>query len=111
MKIGCHCGNTLFDQTDGLPNKAYLIPDQGWDAMWEAIEEEVVSAVAAGLIKPADAAWKARLLVNAAGKRMMWQCSGCGRLYIDDRHGNLQCFLPSTADTEKEILRGRDHQE
>jgi hypothetical protein len=110
MKIGCYCGNAIVDQTDDLPNKAHLVPDQCWNAMWDAIEDQVVNAVARGTIKPDDASWKARMIVRDAGKRLVWQCGACGRLYIEDRAGNLQCFLPATAETEKQILRARDEE-
>lgn len=109
MKIGCHCGNTIFDQTDDLSNKAHFIPDQGWNDMWGAIDE-LFGAVARGAIKPNDAWYKACEIVRNAGTRTMWQCGECGRLYLDDRTGNLQCYISSSPETEKQILRGRDAQ-
>ncbi len=30
MKIECRCGRMIIDQTDCLPYKAHLIPDQEW---------------------------------------------------------------------------------
>ena len=73
--------------------------------MWEAIEDQVLNAIAVGMLAPHDASMKTRTIVRDAGTRLMWQCGACGRLYIDDRHGNLQCFLPATEATNREILR------
>jgi hypothetical protein len=108
MKIGCHCENTIFDQTDDMPNKAHLIPDQRWNEMWDALEDQVLTAVARGTLSPNDACFEAMRIALGAGMRLMWQCASCGRLYIDDRDGNLQCYVPSSAETNKQILRARD---
>jgi hypothetical protein len=105
MKIGCHCGSTIYDGTDDIPNKARLTPDQGWFAMWDALEEHVIGAVAAGRLAPDAASMKAREIFWEAGSRLMWQCEACGRLYLDGRDGTLQCFVPSTPETEKALLR------
>ena len=104
MKINCQCGAVIHNSTDDLPGKAHLIPDQAWCTMWDAIDQ-VLSAVANGSQTPEVASMKARKIVRNAGTRFMWQCGACGRLYIDDRRGGLQCFLPATKETDVEILR------
>ena len=107
MKIGCHCGATIYDQTDSLPNKAHLIPDQGWEAMWEAMDEQVVRAAAEQRLSVRDAQWTARIILRRA-TRFAYQCGACGRLYVDDPQDNLHCYVPMTPETSKHVLRGRD---
>jgi hypothetical protein len=107
MKIGCYCGATIVDGTDDLPHKGHVIPDQAWLATLDALDEQVVDPLAAGSIGTERAYHASRsILVGAA--RLMYQCSACGRLYIDDRRGKLQCFVPATPETERQVLRGRD---
>lgn len=45
MKIGCHCGPSIIDQTDELPHQGYLIPDQDWFATYDAIDDQVIDEV------------------------------------------------------------------
>lgn len=104
MKIGCHCGAVIRDQTDNIPYKSHLTPDQGWTAMWDALES-LFAVVATGRLTPEAASTRACQIFREAGSRLMWQCESCGRLYIDGRGGDLQCFVPSTSKTDKELLR------
>ena len=41
MKIRCDCGNPIVDQTDALPYKAHLIPDQDWFTLLDAIDDAI----------------------------------------------------------------------
>jgi hypothetical protein len=106
MKIGCHCGATIFDQTDDLPHKGHLVPDQVWDATWDAMDDKVIVPLVKGAINKeaaSDLLWD----VISRASRLMWQCRECGRLYIDDEQGVLHCFVPSDDKTSREILRSR----
>lgn len=108
MKIGCHCGATIFDQTDDLPQKGHLIPDQEWFATYDAMDDEVIVPLAKGVIDKEKAFRLSRAVISRAS-RLMYQCSICGRLYIDDKRGSgLHCYVPSDDTTSKEILRSRD---
>jgi hypothetical protein len=104
MKIKCECGATIFDSTDDLPNKAHLLPDQGWCTMWDALDNDL-DLVAAGQLTSEAASMKIRQNFTKAGARLMWQCESCGRLYLDGKDGALQCFTPSSLETDKESLR------
>lgn len=105
MKIACHCGSTIYDGTDGIPNKARFTSDQGWCAKWDELDEHVIVAVAAGQVTVDAAAMKVRDIFWGSGFRSIWQCESCGRLYLDGRDGTLQCFVPSTPETDRELLR------
>jgi len=106
MKIGCHCGATIFDQTDDLPQKGHLIPDQEWFATYDAMDDEVIVPLTEGSIDKERAFHLSRRVISRAS-RLIYQCSTCGRLYIDDKQGKLQCYVPSDDATSKEILRSR----
>ncbi|MBV8072530.1 MAG: hypothetical protein JO270_21690, partial [Acidobacteriaceae bacterium] len=41
MKISCHCGATIYDQTDYLPHKAHFVPDQDWFDVLGAIDDAI----------------------------------------------------------------------
>jgi hypothetical protein len=107
MKIGCLCGGVIIDQTDDLPQKGHLIPDQEWFATYDAIDDDVINPLAEGSLEKERAYMVARLIIGRSA-RLMWQCVDCGRLYIDDRQGKLQCYVPEDEKTSREILRSKD---
>lgn len=106
MKISCRCGAIIVDQTDDLPHKAYLIPDQVWSGMWDAIDSEVIDPVADGQLSREGAYRRSRSIIWQPA-RLMWQCRACGRLYVDDRDRQLVCFAPEGEPTDHEVLRSR----
>jgi hypothetical protein len=104
VKIGCHCGATISDQTDYLSNKAHLAPDQDVYGVWDGIDEKVINLVASGELTVQDAYMKSREIISSP-TRWMWQCFECGRLYIDGLDNKLHCCVPENEETEKRILR------
>jgi hypothetical protein len=106
VKIGCHCGEVIVDQTDDLPYKAHLVPDQEWFANHDAVDDQVIDPLADGLLEKKAAYHLARLVIGRSS-RLMWQCWACGRLYIDGLDGQLRCFVPEGEPADREILRSR----
>jgi hypothetical protein len=106
VKIGCHCGAVIVDQTDDLPFKGHLIPDQEWFATYDAIDDQVINPIADGRLRREVAYRLARTIISRPA-REMWQCTACGRLYIDDFRGRLRCFLPEHENPDFEVLRSR----
>lgn len=104
MKFDCTCSATIIDQTDDLPHKARLIPDQNWSATFEAIDAEVIAPLAAGRITEDAAAHLVRTIVLRS-TRLMYQCRECGRLHLDDCRKQLQRYAPE-GDGARDILRG-----
>jgi hypothetical protein len=104
VKIGCYCGAVIVDQTDDLPQKAHLIPDQKWFAIYDAIDDEVIDPVADGQLTKKAAYHHARGIIGR-NARLMWQCETCGRLYIDGLDGQLRCFIPEGEPVDRQILR------
>jgi hypothetical protein len=107
MKIDCHCGAIIIDQTDYLPHKGHLIPDQEWFAIYDAIDEKVIAPLVGGRLDKETAYRRACFFISNSA-RLMYQCRECGRLYIDDGQAKLQCYLPADGGTAREILRSRE---
>jgi hypothetical protein len=105
VKISCHCGTSIIDQSDDLPHKGHLIPDQEWFAALSAIDGEVIDPLAGGQLGQETAYHRVRQIISRSA-RLMWQCRSCGRLYIDGPEGQLRCFLPDGEPTDREVLRG-----
>src|SRR5438067_1027688 len=106
MNIGCSCGAVILDVTDYLPHKGHLIPDQNWFDTYDAVDE-IIDRLTSGQITKEDAYWQARRAIGRSA-RMVYECHECGRLYIDDRKRNLQCYIPQQRESSKEILREKD---
>ena len=106
MKIRCHCGALIADNTDHLPHKAHLIPDQEWFPVFDAIDA-VVADVAAGR-SDADSAQTSFRRILGSAARPVYQCQQCGRLFVLDRKNQFFPFAPTEADSDREILRSRD---
>ncbi|WP_437192045.1 hypothetical protein [Planctomicrobium sp. SH527] len=104
MKITCHCGHLIPDQTDSLPHKARLIPDQNWEQLLERIESEVLGRLAAQKID-VEAASITLLTLLSKSTRLMYQCNPCGRLYLNDAQGTLHCYHPNTKVDSLSILK------
>lgn len=108
MKITCHCGALIIDQTDDLPHKAHVIPDQEWFSVFEAMDQVIKDVVAGRLT--ADAAQTRFRSILTTAARPVYQCRQCGRLFVANRQNQLRPFAPSEADCDREILRSKDGQ-
>jgi hypothetical protein len=104
MKIECACGALIHDGTDDLPHKAHVIPDQRWNALFEEIDELIEKRCATATQRNA-ACTKIRSLIGGV-VRLAWQCSACGRLYMDDAKHVLQCYAPESG-AAREVFRAR----
>ena len=106
MKIDCHCGAHIVDQTDDLPHKGHLITDQEWFAIFDALDDELIDALVDGRLDKQAAYHLVRQILGRSA-RLMWQCRECGRLYIDGLHGQLRGFVPQDEPADRELLRSR----
>lgn len=104
MWFNCHCGNTIKDNTDCLRQKGHLTPDQDLYSVWDGIDEQVIDRVASSQLPVNDAYVLSRRIMSLP-TRTMYQCSECGRLYIDGLDGKQHCFLPESEATDRGILR------
>lgn len=79
MKIRCHCGAVVPDQTDYLPFKAHLVADRDWEDFVDSSES--------------------RAEIDSSYVRLCYQCPQCGRLYIEDASHELHTFMPEGKQT------------
>ncbi len=105
MKIRCHCGATIYDQTDYLPHKAHVIPDQEWFDALDAIDDAIENAGPTPAEKEAACMKVRRYLWGIT--RLAWQCQECGRVYIDDQQNELRELLPASDEVPRELFRSR----
>jgi len=105
MKFRCPCGHQIYDGPDQNPNIGHLIPDQEWFRLLDAIDAAIEGHHASGKDKEA-ACMSVRSLIGDVSRRI-WQCSECGRLWINDRARQQQEFTP-VAEAAKNILRKRE---
>ena len=100
MKIRCVCGEIIPDQTDYLPYKAHVIGDKDYFDFLDAVDEAIES-------KEEN---REKLCMNVRGaepSRLAWECNTCGRLYLDDKRGNLVEYLPQNGKPNRVFDRPR----
>jgi len=90
MKILCKCGGIIYDQTDFLPNKGYVISDQDWfdllDAMDRAIEK-----LGPTILEKEKACMHIRSLMTKLSKPI-YQCQKCGCLFVFNEKKELEAY-------------------
>lgn len=106
MKILCHCGATILDQTDALPHKAHVIPDQVWFDLLDEIDVRVIDSLAAGRLDAESAKMQVRILIGDA-RRSAYECTACGRLFVSGQDHQLHCYEPRDGSPGQGILRAR----
>lgn len=82
-----------------------MIPDQQWLGIVDGVDETVLKPLEAGLIREPAASMRFRGILSRS-VRILYQCNECGRLYMNDRHGVLHCFLPADETVPRSLLSG-----
>lgn len=92
-KIICKCGNILFDSTDNLPYKGYIISDKERFKMYDLVDELIET----------DNTQKESLMMTfrknvSIGKsyirlKEVYQCPQCGRILIENIPGQYYFFF------------------
>jgi hypothetical protein len=89
-KIGCNCGQIIFDQTDFLANKAHIIADQDYMDFFEEIENNEFMEMTRKATKYFSE---------------IFQCPNCNRLIIFRYDKNKALvFTPEDKKNSKDIL-------
>jgi hypothetical protein len=97
MKIGCPCGGVIADNSDCIPYKATFVADRDHDDMLDEIvrvatshaERLVASTSGDSPLSSSDHLWIDISTAIWKYSRAMYQCTGCGRLAIDDSKNNV----------------------
>ena len=92
MKIECTCGATIHDAGDSLPDKAHVIPDKSLFPLLDAFDDIVLNRCNTAAEREAACTHLRSLLMKATGTA--WQCTTCGRLYIDGANRQLNTYAP-----------------
>lgn len=103
MKIECICGDTIPDNTDYLPYKAHIIGDRDFFDFLDTIDEAIES-------KEKNREKLLMQVRRAVPSRLAWECNTCGRLYLDDKHGNLIEYGPQNDKPNRIFDRSRSEQ-
>lgn len=123
MKIKCKCSNAIVDETDYISYKAHYISDQDIFDFFDAVDANIEQMVAAlddplvlknwrtaffGEGHPEQDAKKLLPSIvrnlHSRYERLMYQCTKCGRLYLDDINRELHCFKPQDNSVSKRLL-------
>lgn len=116
MKFVCGCGAVIGDQTDFLPDKAYLLPDEDAFAFLDRLKELLDRLISPDAGRGATATVQVVPLRNklrhevdllwAQAFRNLYQCPECGRLNVDSLDGKRgYSFMPEEEATPKKLLR------
>lgn len=102
MKFLCPCNYQFIDQTDDLPYKGYIYPDQSRETLYDAIDNIFDNK------KPADELEFDRMIsdiVLPIGGRTIYQCPECGRIHIKEDNGRISSFAPESKLSSKNLLQ------
>ena len=102
MKIKCECGGIIVDQTDFLPFKAHMISDQDWFDFLDAIDNAVEKSGPTSKEKEL-ALMNVRILAGILSKSI-YQCTLCGRLFVENENHELETFIKQGPYEGKKIL-------
>ena len=91
MKIKCKCGAKIFDSTDFMSNKAYLVPDQDLEDL-QSLQSEVEKSPEIDL----DPISKY--------SKTIYQCYECNRLILE-LNNEYHFFSADGSDKSKNALR------
>jgi hypothetical protein len=105
MKFVCDCDATIYDITEYISYKAHYITDQDWGVLLDGVDH-VIDDVA---ISKKDAVNKILDFISLV-HRSIYQCTYCGRVYLDDVNNQLHGYVPRNEETSKELFWRRPHQ-
>lgn len=89
MYIVCRCGHRIHDNTDRIPYKGRIIADQDWFDFLDRIEMALQSNAGRKELCMND-----YMDIVHYADTCIYQCTCCGRLYLDDGQGGFDTFIP-----------------
>lgn len=126
MKFRCTCDAVICDQTDSLPYKAWLLPDESCDEFYSGTSESIAAYIDA-IVGGTENQWLNENLseeytklglsrisiihdllaaTHIRLKRPMYLCDKCGRLLVShpqDKH--FRAYSPDDSPVPTDILR------
>lgn len=126
MKFRCPCDAIIHDQSDNLPHKAWLLPDESAE-QFETGASEMISAYFDAVLAGRESHWLSEnvseeysklgldresiihdLIVrfHIRLKRTIYLCDKCGRLFVSHRQTkDLIAYSPDNLPAPTDILR------
>lgn len=89
MWIQCSCGHQIKDTDDSISYKARYISDQDWFGVLDNIDSNIQSPEPN---KDKLCHDNRKFLLGKV--KNIYQCTDCGRLYIEDSNRELREYLP-----------------
>ncbi|WP_295617903.1 hypothetical protein [Chamaesiphon sp. GL140_3_metabinner_50] len=116
MKIDCECGYVIYDSSDCISYKASFIADLDSFDLCDKVEEQIKKLVVnieytASNKIDVDVLIEDTMIdlseniIDYYGRRPIYQCSGCGRLFVDDNQFHTHVFIPQDDSVPKNLLR------
>ena len=114
-KLGCRCGHVIYDQTDSLPYKGYMLTDSDDTLFFDWLVEEAQSYVAAAqqgaidqwLIDRGYSPDYRALKLNHGHilhdhihqryctlRRDLYECEACGRVHVETTSNQFASYAP-----------------
>lgn len=103
MNFLCECGHQIYDTTDYLPYKAYLISDQDWFDFLDEIDAAIEKS-GTTLEDKEKALIKIRTLSSNLTKTV-YQCPKCGNLFFYNNPPQLKVFKSCNDNVDKRLLQ------
>jgi hypothetical protein len=101
LEFTCSCGATAFlNSSDNRSYVGHLIPDQLWDQFWDDIDAAIERRQPSG----EENSKTCMSLRMRLARRLVWQCPGCGSLYVEDDQGRRHRFVPASPEVSKRLL-------
>lgn len=92
-----------------MPYKAHLFSNQDWFDLLDAIDDALEKTYPT--LRDKDAACsEARTLLNKLS-RLAWQCTVCGKIYVENDQRALQQFAPVTEPGDLRLFSSKSHKE
>lgn len=88
-KLLCECGHVISDTTDDLPYKGELVADGDHELVWSVLPD---------LQGTTDRRWDAVTAIRMAHCRDLYECTSCGRLWIERLPGT-RIFVSYSSDS------------
>lgn len=97
----------IVDQSECLPDKAHVLPDESFFQLLDAITDAVRSSGPSFAEKEAAADGIRQLIIDFT--KSIYQCAECGRIYVDGPRGTgIACeFVPANKTTPRALFRAQ----
>ncbi len=114
MKIFCECGYVIYNNSDAISYKARFTANQDSSDLFDKIEEQIKKLVT-NIEYTASNKIDVDVLIEdtmtdvsetiSDYSRTIYQCSECGRLFIDNSQFHTHVFIPQDDSVPKNLMR------